>query len=329
MKHPVFILLLFVGRTVCFSQIQSFITINYSPEFIYTDNRNIGDTLKHDFRVYNFDTSYSVQCSKDLVKIDNYRVGPHLVSILIKPDKKKDSTGFLVPFIDDTANFFNFHLYIDSLGTKDEYGSQKMYLKIDKKENVFSDSRDSYYLIGHKRRFEISYTAFSFITLYPASMPPYETIGWTYSAGFGDTSAIYQRPWDFKIEDIIWRKSFRFNNIHFYFDKENCFEECFSTLDSIAGWMIKYPDQYIEIGTHVDTRWSDMMSYCPTQKRAQYLKTYLVQKGIDEARIIAKGYCKSQPIYSEEYIESLGQELQEEYHSLNRRVEIKILPPPY
>ena len=52
----------------------------------------------------------------------------------------------------------------------------------------------------------------------------------------------------------------------------------------------------IEIGSHTDSRGSDLYNETLSQNRAQSVVNYLVAKGIDKKRIRAKGYGEKQPI---------------------------------
>jgi outer membrane protein OmpA-like peptidoglycan-associated protein len=76
------------------------------------------------------------------------------------------------------------------------------------------------------------------------------------------------------------------------------------------------PNYVIEIGGHTDNVGKDESNITLSQNRANAIKQYLVKKGINADRIIAKGYGESQPIATNDT---------DEGRQKNRRTEIKII----
>ncbi len=93
-----------------------------------------------------------------------------------------------------------------------------------------------------------------------------------------------------------------------------------STLRHVIDIMNKYPDMILEIGAHTDMRGNDRYNAVLSEKRAESAKEFLIDLGVDEKRIIAKGYGSSQPILKCKTEESCT----EEQHELNRRCEFVI-----
>lgn len=87
-------------------------------------------------------------------------------------------------------------------------------------------------------------------------------------------------------------------------------------LNQVADSLAAATAMRVEIGGHTDAQGSDAFNQKLSERRAQAVKDYLVARGIDAARLEAKGYGESQPVDSNETAE--GREL-------NRRVEMKIL----
>jgi outer membrane protein OmpA-like peptidoglycan-associated protein len=71
-----------------------------------------------------------------------------------------------------------------------------------------------------------------------------------------------------------------------------------STAASLKDW----PDTRMEIGVHTDRAGSAATNLELSQRRAEYVKNYLVGLGIDEARLTAKGYGEKGPV-NERFIE--------------------------
>ena len=107
------------------------------------------------------------------------------------------------------------------------------------------------------------------------------------------------------------------------------------------------PNITIELGSHTDNRDTHENNDILSQKRAQSVCDYLVIRGIDPYRLRAKGYGERVPRtlqkdykyndfvitsgtqLTEEYINSLPNELQEFAHQLNRRTEFKVISKDY
>lgn len=102
--------------------------------------------------------------------------------------------------------------------------------------------------------------------------------------------------------------------------------ESYSQLDSIAAFLIKYDSLIIEVGAHLDNRASNHSSRRLDQKRAESIVEYLIEKGINSDRLIAKGYHGSKLLISKEDIKKMKTpQEKEKAHSINRRVEFKII----
>lgn len=78
--------------------------------------------------------------------------------------------------------------------------------------------------------------------------------------------------------------------------------ESYPHLDSIADFLLKHDSLVVEIGIHTDTRGSDNYSMRLDTKRAESIKEYLINKGIDSGRLYAKGYGETELIISDEDI---------------------------
>jgi OmpA-OmpF porin, OOP family len=105
-------------------------------------------------------------------------------------------------------------------------------------------------------------------------------------------------------------------NILFETAKSELLSESFPTLDSLFLLLANYPEMNIEIAGHTDNKGSIENNMKLSQDRANAVLVYLMDKGIDENRMIAQGYGSSEPIETNET---------EEGRLKNRRVAFKIL----
>lgn len=120
------------------------------------------------------------------------------------------------------------------------------------------------------------------------------------------------------------------------------------SLIGLAKTLIDNPEVVIELMAHTDSRDNDENNLMLSQKRAESVVGFLISKGIDSARFVAKGYGESGPrimdkdiikdgfsfkkgsILNEAYINAISDNKQKETaHQLNRRIEFRILRNDY
>ena len=94
-------------------------------------------------------------------------------------------------------------------------------------------------------------------------------------------------------------------------------------LDELVDKLNLYPEIKIEIGAYTDIRGSEKYNQKLSQERADFTKNYLVEKGINENRIIGIGYGEEKP-----KVNCLDHECTEEEHQINRRCEFLIIVNP-
>ena len=75
----------------------------------------------------------------------------------------------------------------------------------------------------------------------------------------------------------------------------------------------------ITVNAHTDTRGSDKYNMILSEKRANEAKKYLIKKGINSSRLIAKGFGKTQPL------SNCGNNCSEIEFDADRRIEFVIL----
>ncbi len=137
-------------------------------------------------------------------------------------------------------------------------------------------------------------------------------------------------------------------NIFYDFNKWDLRPESMVSLDKLVETLNDNPDVTIELMSHTDSRDTEEYNYDLSQKRAQSVVQYLIEKGIETERLSAKGYGESSPkvvdasvvtqaaflktgtTLSEQYINGLASEEQKEIaHQINRRTEFRVLRTDY
>ncbi|WP_445452720.1 OmpA family protein [Flavobacterium sp. 25HG05S-40] len=126
-------------------------------------------------------------------------------------------------------------------------------------------------------------------------------------------------------EDIINMKEdgtvlIELENIYFDLDKWNIKPQAAEVLNVLLGILKKYPYMEILIGSHTDSRASEMYNLRLSNKRAASALEYLVQNGIDRKRLKSMGYGESKPL-----IICPKNDCTEAEHAVNRRCTFMIL----
>ena len=93
-----------------------------------------------------------------------------------------------------------------------------------------------------------------------------------------------------------------------------------SQLQKVVDLLKQYPTLKLDIRSHTDSRQSDANNMILSEKRAQSTKNWLVQKGIDESRLTAKGYGETRLVNKC----ADGIKCSEKQHEQNRRSEFII-----
>jgi outer membrane protein OmpA-like peptidoglycan-associated protein len=102
-----------------------------------------------------------------------------------------------------------------------------------------------------------------------------------------------------------------------YFDRsEMITSNAYIMLDQIVRLMYKYPDIRLEVAVHTDNTTSSEYSKVLTQKRAQRLTDYLIDRGVNSKRLVATGFGDTKPI---------APNIRAADKKLNRRIDFIIL----
>lgn len=120
-----------------------------------------------------------------------------------------------------------------------------------------------------------------------------------------------------QMDRIVIEKTIVLNNIYYDLDKAEIRDDAKPTLDSLVMIMNDNPDIYIELGSHTDTRADDKYNLDLSRRRAISAVKYIISRGVDDARISARGYGESRLIIQNAQTE--------EDHQVNRRTEFKVL----
>ena len=132
--------------------------------------------------------------------------------------------------------------------------------------------------------------------------------------GINDTVSVIEE--DITLQAIKEGQSVVLKNIFFETNSFELKEESNAELQTMLELMQKNPTLRVEISGHTDNIGKDDYNISLSENRAKSVRQWLVDKGIDTQRIVAKGYGKTKPI---------ADNSTEEGRQQNRRTEFKII----
>ena len=136
-------------------------------------------------------------------------------------------------------------------------------------------------------------------------------------------------------------------NIFYEFDRADLTPASTQALDELIELLADNPNVTIELASHCDYKGNDAYNERLSQRRAESVVRYLIEGGITEDRLTAKGYGESMPKkvtksvlkeapflklddeLTEEFILTLPPEQQEICNAINRRTEFQVIRTTY
>ncbi|MBU0765408.1 MAG: OmpA family protein [Bacteroidetes bacterium] len=123
--------------------------------------------------------------------------------------------------------------------------------------------------------------------------------------------------------EIIPREAVVIDNIYYEYGKAELTESAKKIIDTTLYIVLRDAnDIIVEISSHTDSISSSGFNHELSQKRAENVVNYLVKKGIEKNRMIAKGYGEDRPIAANTNPDGTDNE---DGRAKNRRTEFKII----
>ena len=119
-----------------------------------------------------------------------------------------------------------------------------------------------------------------------------------------------------KMDPLAPGEKFALKDISFEQSKSELLPQSFPELERLTKLLEEYPKMVIELGGHTDNVGYMTANKKLSQKRADAVKSFLIEKGIPKRRIKSVGYGPTEPLVANN---------SDENRSQNRRVEVKIL----
>lgn len=189
-----------------------------------------------------------------------------------------------------------------------------------------SDANGGFNLCDGQIVAETNYTVGVSKTGYIGTGDQFSTVGLTESTTFA-------REY-FLQEIVIGTKEYKLPLVLYPFDSAELLvnEEVNSkdSLNYLYDLLIENPTLVIQLEAHTDTRGKSGYNQKLSQRRAETCVNYLIEKGIDSARMTPKGLGESSPLITDKEINAMKtEEEQEAAHQVNRRTVFKILSYDY
>ena len=123
-------------------------------------------------------------------------------------------------------------------------------------------------------------------------------------------------------DDLKKNEKLVLDDMYFDTNKDRIKKSSRPSLDLLLKFMTKNEKIKIEISGHTDSRGHDDYNMDLSQRRSESVMQFLIDNGIKENRLVAKGYGETEPIAPNENKDGSDNP---EGRKLNRRTEIKIL----
>jgi outer membrane protein OmpA-like peptidoglycan-associated protein len=108
------------------------------------------------------------------------------------------------------------------------------------------------------------------------------------------------------------------DQVRFATSKSQILAESFPLLDDVARILKEHPElTRLEISGHTDSRGAREYNIQLSQDRAEAVRRYLVEKGVESSRLVAKGYGPDQPIDTNDTAEGRQKNRRTEFHSVS------------
>lgn len=123
------------------------------------------------------------------------------------------------------------------------------------------------------------------------------------------------------MDEVVPEYTFMVSNVYYDYDKDELRAQSVASLDTLVQFMVDNPSFTVEIYSFADAKGNDEYNKELSLRRAQSVLDYLQGKGIDPARMIAKGFGESEPAAPN----SVDGRDNPEGRQLNRRTEFRII----
>lgn len=124
------------------------------------------------------------------------------------------------------------------------------------------------------------------------------------------------------MDEIVPEYRFSVSNVYYDYDKSTLRPESVASLDTLVQFLNDNPSFTVEVYSFADAKGTEEYNKALSLRRAQAAVDYIVNAGIDQSRIVAKGFGESMPAAPNA---SAGGADNPTGRQLNRRTELRII----
>ncbi len=124
------------------------------------------------------------------------------------------------------------------------------------------------------------------------------------------------------MDEVTPSYTFSVSNVYYDYDKDALRPESVASLDTLVQFLNDNPSFTVEVYSFADAKGTDEYNKALSLRRAQSVVDYIVNAGIDQSRIVAKGFGESMPAAPNV---SAGGRDNPVGRQLNRRTELRII----
>lgn len=121
--------------------------------------------------------------------------------------------------------------------------------------------------------------------------------------------------YDYVVQELNPGTVVQLVNIQFEFNSSALKSSSQEGVDMLAAFLENHPEITVELAGHTDNVGTDAYNLKLSQERAEVVRQALIDKGIAESRLMAKGYGLTKPLYPNDT---------DEHRAMNRRTEMII-----
>jgi outer membrane protein OmpA-like peptidoglycan-associated protein len=117
-------------------------------------------------------------------------------------------------------------------------------------------------------------------------------------------------------KEVVWNPNQPIEGIFFEFGKDKIQKKSFKTLDAAVKVLKDFPSLRIEVSGHTDDVGSEEANIDLSRRRAESVKNYMVEKGVEASRVETVGFGRSKPIDTGKSTKARAK---------NRRIEFRVI----
>jgi outer membrane protein OmpA-like peptidoglycan-associated protein len=303
---------------------------NEGSSGFFTSNRKGGKGKDDIYEFSTLESIFNVDGEVEKVVEENFQFS---TVVLDKETKEpiKDAEIYAIPLVTNGTDLILSNFNINSIDVVSENDEIRINLKPKEGEvtrylNISDDNGKSSFLMNRNKRYFLFAQKTGFFSAQTAidaeNIVPEITLLMSKEEPQEEESTSIYVPQPYTIEQALDRRELVvFNEIYYDYDSAILREGATNELDLLSDYLLKNPQLRVQLSSYTDARGQREYNQRLSQRRAQSAKTYLVNRGVSDFRVVASGrgennirnHCAN------------GVSCSDVEHEYNRRTEVEIL----